>query len=105
MAAPATTTLSKEVTVTDRPLPASRGAVAGTRTIDITPSAEGQETLLALFAQTVVADVKVARREADIALLQQVVDLAFIAGYNAGRREAFDGTTGTTRQRLQDLVR
>jgi hypothetical protein len=75
--------------------------------IDFTSDAQGQENILALFAQTVVADVKVARREADIALLQQVVDLAFIAGYSAGRNEDSRGIAEATetRQRLQRLVR
>ncbi len=73
--------------------------------VDITPSAEGQENLLSIFASNILGDVKASRRLSDVELLRQVVDLAFIAGFNAGRAEDGSGQTGATRQRLQDLVR
>jgi len=79
--------------------------------VDITPSAQGQENLLAMFAGSILSDVKASRRSADVDLLQQVVDLAFIAGFNtypkvgSGDGDATKAFIAAARQRLQDLVR
>jgi len=71
-------------------------------TIDITPTKEGQEQLLALFVDQLVDDIKTTRRMPDRGILRSVIDLAFTAGFNAPR----DTTEAMAqRERLTALVR
>lgn len=72
-------------------------------TINLTPTPEGQETILAAFADSVLNDVRKARRDADVELLRGIVALAFTFGFNAKALSATEAVA--QRERLEDLVR
>lgn len=62
-----------------------------TDTIDITPNAEAQQAIAALFVAQICADFTKARRKDATSILVTILDLAYVAGANGIDRETFLG--------------